>query len=86
MACALPLTGSSGMPSAGQNMRDSVDKVLPLASSAKTKKPSVPNSVPRDSSVSTLGARSSRYWRSATGTNSRVLPRRAMRAGMSSCK
>ena len=50
MAWALPLTGSSGMPSAGQNMRDSVDSssALDPRFSANTKKPSVPSSVPID--------------------------------------
>ena len=76
MAWALPLTGSSGMPSAGQNMRDSVESssAFDPRFSANTKKPSVPSSVPIETRVSKFGTIVSRTRVSATGTISRVLP------------
>src|ERR1700721_1156046 len=85
MECALPLTGSSGMPRAGQNMRDSVDHGSELRFKAKTKKPSTPSSLPSATRVSLFGASVSRGRESAMGTRSRVPPLRATRAGMTSC-
>ncbi len=85
MACALPLTGSSGIPSAGQNMRESVENSSWLRLTAKTKKPSSFNSLPRASKVSIFGASASSARESATGRSNLELPRCAIRAGMTSC-
>ena len=81
MAWALPLTGSSGIPSDGQNMRDSVDKPPAPRLKENTKKPSAPNSRPSATRVSGFGARPSSARGSPTGTSNRLLPLRAMRAG-----
>ncbi len=73
-------------PEGGQNIRDSVVISSGFAPrfTANTKKPSAPSSWPRVRSVSKLGASASSARGSPIGTSSRVLPLRAIRAGMTS--